>query len=168
MMRQDRTTSKGSRMSRRQVVTGAVLAAGAAAADHVRAQPSTAPLLTSSDIAAADRVAGRAYANDAERRMMAEGLASKRAVLQSLRGRHIPPDVEPAVHFSPRLAGTVLPAGPSVCTVSAGELPGYNGDPATLAFATVTELSRLIHARKVSSVELTRMYLGRLKEIGPR
>jgi len=156
------------RITRRRVVKGVITATGAAAVAKVAAQPATSASLAASDVAAADRVAGRSYANDAEREMMAEGLASRRAVLQSLRGRHIPPDVEPAAHFSPRLPGTVLPPGPSACTVSPGDLPAYNGDPATLAFCTATELSRLIHARKVTSVELTRMYLDRLKEIGPR
>src|SRR5438034_331003 len=37
-----------------------------------------------------------------------------------------------------------------------------------LAFATVPQLSELIRTKKVSSVELTKMYLGRLKKYGPK
>jgi Asp-tRNA(Asn)/Glu-tRNA(Gln) amidotransferase A subunit family amidase len=37
-----------------------------------------------------------------------------------------------------------------------------------LAFAPVTKLASLIRARKVTSTELTRMYLARLKKYGPR
>jgi len=44
----------------------------------------------------------------------------------------------------------------------------YHGNPASLAFATAAEMSRLIHAKKISSVELTKMYLKRLDTIGRR
>ncbi len=37
-----------------------------------------------------------------------------------------------------------------------------------IAFATVAELARLLRARKISSVELTRLFLDRLAELGPR
>ncbi|MBN2408528.1 MAG: hypothetical protein JXE07_02225, partial [Candidatus Aminicenantes bacterium] len=37
-----------------------------------------------------------------------------------------------------------------------------------LAFAPVTRLAELIRARKITSTELTRMYLARLKRYGPR
>ena len=37
-----------------------------------------------------------------------------------------------------------------------------------LVFASVTELSKLLRAKKISSVELTKMFLDRLEKLGPR
>src|SRR6185503_6316791 len=37
-----------------------------------------------------------------------------------------------------------------------------------LAFATVPQLAELIRTRKITSTELTKMYLGRLKRFGPK
>ncbi len=131
-------------------------------------QPATAPAdLTVADVAAADRVAGRDYIH-AEQEMMRGGLVAKRELLKSLRKQSIPPNVEPAVRFDPRLADTKQPPGPSRFRLSAGAVPEYNGNPATLAFASAAHLSRLIHAKQVTSLQLTQMYLERLKSIGPK
>jgi Asp-tRNA(Asn)/Glu-tRNA(Gln) amidotransferase A subunit family amidase len=133
-------------------------------------QAASAPAndIGAADVASADRIAGRDYHSDADREMMRDGLASKRETLRSLHTRHIPPDVEPAIHFTARLPVTPLPPGPSACTVSAAPLPDYSGNVEDLAFYSAADLSRLVHARKVTSVQLTEMYLHRLKEIGGR
>ena len=47
-------------------------------------------------------------------------------------------------------------------------MPAYNGSPESLAFATAVELSGLMRAGKITSMQLTRMYLDRLKRYGPR
>ena len=164
--------------SRRTVVkhlaVGGILASGATAAAQTKAAatkstslPTTAPdELTPTDVEALGRVLGHDY-RPHEREMMRGGLASKREVMESLRQRTIPPDVEPAIQFDPRLPDTQVPEGASSFAMSEAELPSYDGDPASLAFASAADLSRLIHAKKVTSVELTRMYLGRLKEHDP-
>src|SRR5207248_2124675 len=71
-------------------------------------------------------------------------------------------------HFDPRLPGTRFPHGESSARVSRGPQPRYDGHPASLAFASVVDLVRLLKARKVTSTALTRMYLDRLKRFGPR
>src|SRR3989304_5084100 len=43
--------------------------------------------------------------------------------------------------------------------------PSRDGD---VAFKTATELSRMLRARKISSVELTRIFLDRLETLGPQ
>src|SRR3990172_2747569 len=43
--------------------------------------------------------------------------------------------------------------------------PSRGGD---VAFKTVTELSRMLRARKISSVELTQIFLDRLETLGPK
>jgi Asp-tRNA(Asn)/Glu-tRNA(Gln) amidotransferase A subunit family amidase len=129
--------------------------------------PTTAPAaLPVADVEALDRVLAHEHTVE-ERQMMRGGLASKREAIRSLRKRTIPPDLEPAIRFDPRLPDTKIPQGPSSFAMSDAELPSYDGVPASLAFASAADLSRLIHAKKVTSVELTRMYLARLKEHNP-
>jgi Asp-tRNA(Asn)/Glu-tRNA(Gln) amidotransferase A subunit family amidase len=46
-------------------------------------------------------------------------------------------------------------------------MPERPGSDEGLAFLPVTELSKLVRSKKVSSIELTRLYLGRLKRFNP-
>ena len=146
----------------------------ATAATQPTTTPATQPAnpLTVGDVAAADKVAGRTYATDEQRAMMLESLESYRRRLSGYRERKLDPTVEPAVRFDPRLPETNLPAGPAWCTLSDAPAPvldlDANGGLESLAFATVAELSRLIKSRKLTSTQLTRMYLDRLKKYGPR
>ena len=156
--------------SRREVVKGAIIAAAAAATAD--AAPTTKPAttkaiaVTATDVTAFERISGRHF-NPAEREMMTAGLADLRPTLQRVRAAAIPPDVEPAIRFDPRPPGFTMPDVPAAFEPTARE-PAYDGHPESLAFATVAELSRLIHAKRITSIELTRMYLDRLKRIGPR
>src|SRR5262249_31689731 len=88
--------------------------------------------------------------------------------LQAVRLCSLSESVEPAAHFDPRLPGERYPSGKSSCQPGAGLAPRYSGDLDSLAFATVAELARLLKARKVTATSLARMYLGRLKQYGPR
>ena len=124
------------------------------------------PGFEETDIDAAGRLIGRTYA-EAEREMMRAGLSRTRETVQRLRAREIPPGVEHAVIFDPVLPGEQLPEGESRFEAPP-MTPEYDGKPESLAFATVAELSALLHAGKVSSVELTRMYLDRIKRHDPK
>ena len=150
------------------MVTGAsVTAQIKPAATTSTSLPTTAPSgLSTADVETLDRVLGHEHTTE-ERQLMRGGLASKRDLLRSLRKRTISPDVEPAIQFSPRLPDTKVPQGPSSFAMSDAEIPAYNGDPTSLAFASAADLSRLIHAKKVTSRELTNMYLARLKQHDP-
>lgn len=158
------------RPTRRGVVKNLLavgIAAAAGGATTTTSTTTSADDITPTDVAAADKLAGREF-NDAERKMMADNLGGTRQKLKALRARKIDPNIEPAVHFDPRVAGTVVPAGESKFTLSIGDVPEYSGDPESLAFASAVDLSRLIHAKKITSLELTKMYLERLKTIGPK
>jgi Asp-tRNA(Asn)/Glu-tRNA(Gln) amidotransferase A subunit family amidase len=155
----------------KNLVAGGLVASGGAALAQTKPSattstslPTTKPVgVSAADLEAVDRVLGHAYTPE-ERELMRGGIASKRDVVIKLRKRMIPPDVEPAVRFDPRLPETKVPAGASSFAMSDAPLPDYNGDPSSLAFASAAELSRLIHAKKVTSLELTKMYLARLKQ----
>src|SRR5262249_25925342 len=72
-----------------------------------------------------------------------------------------------AFSFRPALPGKKLSPGPGGLRLRKS-LPAARKPPEQLAFAPVTELAALIRTRQVSSVELTRMYLDRLKRYGPK
>jgi Asp-tRNA(Asn)/Glu-tRNA(Gln) amidotransferase A subunit family amidase len=137
-------------------------------ATNAASNPSSDNPIIITDVAAADKLAGRDY-TDAEREMMLPDLETFRRRYRRFRQQKLEPTVEPAAHFDPRLPGTVLPAGLSACTLRDGPLPEYDASSLeSLAFATVAQLARLIQARKATSTQLTRMYLDRLKRYGPR
>ncbi len=150
-----------------------VAAAGAVAAAHqtFAASATTATsapaALPPREIADALNAIGRDF-TPAEHQMMSEGLTARRELYQSLRRRKIDPRIEPAIQFNPRVPGVKYPFGSSSFKLSDGPLPDYSGDINSLAFASTADLSRLIHAKKITSVELTTMYLARLDKIGRR
>lgn len=160
------------RSSRRKFLRNVAGASAAAAAPALGATSATSPstqpdMISSDDIAAMARLTGHDYAAD-EIKLMIDGVDSNRDKLKSLHTRTIDPRIEPALTFDPRLPGVEYPAGESSFALSEAAPIPYNGDPTTLAFANVADLSRLIHAHKITSVELTKMYLHRLDTIGRR
>jgi len=91
---------------------------------------------------------------------------------QRLRDLKMPQDTEPAYVFRPALPGKE-PKGPA----TPGAAVRYTKPPRTLkrpanleevAFWPVTRLSALVERRLVTSTELTRMYLERLKRYQPK
>ena len=122
--------------------------------------------ITTDDLAVMERIAGR-EATEEQRQLMAKPVSTLRDALKAIRLSEFA-DGTPAFHFDPIIAGTALPTGESRCTLSDAPPPDYGGDPETLAFRTVAELARLIQARKVTALELTQLYLARLKKFGPR
>lgn len=129
--------------------------------------PSTPDAITVADVAAADKLAAR-DASPEERQLMLGSLETYRKRYKRFRELDVDVRIEPAVHFDPRLPGTQIPGGPSACVLSDGPAIEPGGDVEALAFAGVADLARLIRARRVSSTQLTRMYLDRLKRFGPR
>src|SRR6266403_1163353 len=86
-----------------------------------------------------------------------------------LRKIDVPLDTEPAIVFHPALPGFhVKQAGPKTKFKFGKNEPAQFKAVDDLAFATVPQLAELIRTKKVSSVELTKMYLGRLKRYGPK
>jgi Asp-tRNA(Asn)/Glu-tRNA(Gln) amidotransferase A subunit family amidase len=151
----------------RNIAAAGVASAASSSLAGATQPATTQPSLTPADVTATNRALGHDY-TDAETRMMTEGVQGKRDVITRIRSQPVPYTTPPAVSFDARLPGQTFPSGPSSFTLSDQPLPDYNGDPATLAFANAADLSRLIHAKKVTSLDLTKMYLARLKEIGPR
>jgi Asp-tRNA(Asn)/Glu-tRNA(Gln) amidotransferase A subunit family amidase len=94
---------------------------------------------------------------------------------EALRKIDVPLDTEPSTAFHPALPGKLkqlrerkgAAAKSTKVRASKVETPKFNSVE-DLAFATVVELAELVRTRKVSSVELTKMYLSRLKKYGDK
>ena len=89
---------------------------------------------------------------------------------EQLRELDIPLDTEPAITFRPYLPGKAPQPGatPGAKVDVSLQPPPRQASIEDLAFLPVTALAPLIQKRQVSSTDLTRMYLERLKTIGAR
>lgn len=123
--------------------------------------------VSAADLEAALRVADRSY-GEAERSLMLPGVREMRRGMKRVREAAIPQGAEPAFLFDPLVPGVPIPFGRAVFRPTKPQLPSYSGDPESLAFLPVSVLSALVRARKVTSVELTRIYLDRLKRFDPQ
>jgi Asp-tRNA(Asn)/Glu-tRNA(Gln) amidotransferase A subunit family amidase len=168
----------GKKVKRRDFIKGLAAVGMAGASGSVTAAangeqkpdaptPDVKDAITAEDIAHADKLAGRAY-SEKERQQMAREAGNIRKTLQTLRTGETDPLLAPAIHFEPRLPGMRVPEGKGSFRLSSAPTPAYNGSVESLAFATTVELSRLIRSGQVTSMQLTRMYLDRLKKYGPR
>jgi Asp-tRNA(Asn)/Glu-tRNA(Gln) amidotransferase A subunit family amidase len=134
------------------------------------------PKITPEMIDAASAIAGVSLTAD-QKEMMLEGLTKQRDSVAVIRTMKIPNSVAPAFVFDPVPAGMKLDterkpmrmsAAPDVSGLAAKASAGLAEDSDALAFASVRELAELRKTQKVSSVALTKMYLGRLKKYDSR
>jgi Asp-tRNA(Asn)/Glu-tRNA(Gln) amidotransferase A subunit family amidase len=104
---------------------------------------------------------------EAQREQLVNGLNQNLARYADLRAIHIDPDLAPPLYFSPLVPGTRLDRVARPFRPSA--LPRVRR-PANLedvAFWPLAHLAELLRTRQATSIELTRMYLGRLKRYNP-
>ncbi len=111
----------------------------------------------------AEWVAGLSL-SDEERALMLRGLNENLARFEKLRAVEVDNAVAPALGFRPLHRDT---GGPDSGARPISPIPMSRPSDADLAFRTVSELGGLIRAREISSEELTRLYLARLKEHDP-
>ncbi|HSJ65034.1 MAG TPA: amidase family protein [Gemmatimonadaceae bacterium] len=127
--------------------------------------------ITTESVACAAEVAGLEF-DETERELMVEGLRQQARRLQALHQIPLPNEVQPAIVFDPRPAhaplATVPPApGEARMRRSSVRVPAVPPSLEELAFAPVTVLSELVRTRRVTSEQLTRMYLARLERYDP-
>lgn len=117
-------------------------------------------------IRAAEKIAGLEFTPQ-ERALMLRSLTENLASYRELRKIEPPNSVSPALLFKP-----LVGAGPEYWKrepIGISSVPDISvpQDKDELAFYPVTALSQLIAQRKLTSVELTQLYLDRLKKYGP-
>ncbi|MGK2936180.1 MAG: amidase [Gemmatimonadaceae bacterium] len=122
--------------------------------------------ITAATVKCAEEIAGLGLADD-EREMMVAGLRSQEARIRSLHAIELANSEAPALTFNPLPAGKSVPAEPRRVerpSMRPGAIPR---DLEELAFASVAELGALVRARRVTSTQLTEMYLARIKRLDP-
>jgi len=124
--------------------------------------------INTEDIASAEKIAAL-HLTPKERRLMIDDLRDNASAYEKMRLTAIPNGVPPAVGFSPVAPGMAFPEE-RIPAYALADDPGLErpADLEGLAFWPVTSLARLIRSRKLTSTELTGIYLGRLKKYGPR
>ena len=109
--------------------------------------------------------------SDAEEEQALAGVNRNLESYEQLRAIDVPLDTEPAVTFRPYLPGKkpkpgATPGAKIKVTLQAPFARGASLDD--LAFLPVTALAPLVQRREVSSTDLTKMYIARLKKFGPK
>jgi Asp-tRNA(Asn)/Glu-tRNA(Gln) amidotransferase A subunit family amidase len=122
--------------------------------------------LTKSDVESAERVIGLTF-TDAERDSMLDDLEDNRESYDNLRAVTLENSTPPALVFNPLPVGFQPATGDSKLVTSPPERTAVPDDLEALAFYSVRDLAELIRTRKVTSTQLTKMYLDRLKRYGP-
>jgi Asp-tRNA(Asn)/Glu-tRNA(Gln) amidotransferase A subunit family amidase len=122
--------------------------------------------ITSEEIFYAGKLIGLEF-SEAKRDSMIDGLTQYRESYRTIRSYGLTNDIVPALQFDP------IPSGFSFAGQEGGLRTGSYTDvemPENLEniiYYSVGELAELIKQRKITSVQLTELYLGRLKEYGP-
>jgi Asp-tRNA(Asn)/Glu-tRNA(Gln) amidotransferase A subunit family amidase len=122
--------------------------------------------ITLRDIALAERVIGLQF-SEAKRDSMIDGLIQYRENYKTIRSYGLTNDVVPALLFNPIPPGFLVPTENSEFmskSFDGLEVPENIED---IVFYSIGELSELIRKRKITSVQLTELYLDRLKKYGP-
>src|SRR6266536_522078 len=104
---------------------------------------------------------------DAQEAMALSGVNRNLENYETVRKIDVPLDTEPAIAFHPARANKRLYVQKTKFRFGKVVAPQFKSVD-DLAFVTVPELAELIRTRKLSSTELTRMYLARLKRFGPK
>ncbi len=171
MKRRENAQPRPDRMARRRFLTAipAAVAGGLAAPAIARQQQQAPPRIDKPTLDCAEKIFGIDF-TDAEEEAAARGVSRNLDSFEQLREIKVPLDTEPAVTFRPYLPGRkpkpgATPGAPIAVTLSAPAARTSSLDD--LAFLPVTSLAALVKQRRVSSTDLTRMYLARLKKYGP-
>src|SRR5687768_3866225 len=123
--------------------------------------------ITVETIASAEEVAGVSF-DPEERELMLDGLKQQEQRIEALHKVSLPNSVSPAIVFDPVPPGKKIPPPvkrPMVRSRVAPRNIGTNVDE--LAFLPVSELSELVRRNRVTSLQLTQMYLARIKQYDP-
>ncbi len=123
--------------------------------------------ITKEMIADCEVVAGLEF-TDEERELMVQGLNRRLDGYEVIRSLELVNKVPPALYFEPVPPGRTVTREPGVSRRSEVRIDRVPSDLEEVAFWPVTHLAKLIETRRLSSVQLTTMYLERLKKYGPK
>ncbi|HEX7158200.1 MAG TPA: amidase, partial [Edaphobacter sp.] len=152
------------------VLWGMAAQAPAASGGDGKTEAPALPKITPEMIDAAAAIAGVSLTAE-QKTMMLDGLTKQRDSVMAIRSLKLQNSVAPAFVFDPVLPGMRFETERKLMRVSAA--PDVSqlasaGVSDGLAFASVRELAELVKTRKVTSLELTKMYVARLKQYDPQ
>ncbi len=124
--------------------------------------PDQDPVISPEQIAAAEALLGLDF-TQAQRQQMLEIIKSRRGQYEGIRAADLDNSVPLSLHFNVNSAGAAPAAVPRSYAMSAQPPVTRPADLEEAAFYTVTQLAELIRSRQVTSLELTEMYLARLR-----
>jgi Asp-tRNA(Asn)/Glu-tRNA(Gln) amidotransferase A subunit family amidase len=113
-------------------------------------------------IRAAENLAGLKF-TDAERDLMLEALDFNLSAYEAIGYVAVPNHIQPATHFSPILPGRTITSSARRGATRPRPSTRRPASDVDLAFLPVMELAELLRTRQVTSTELTRLYLDRLR-----
>jgi Asp-tRNA(Asn)/Glu-tRNA(Gln) amidotransferase A subunit family amidase len=135
---------------------------------QAQTQGQDASQITAEMVKGAAKIAGLTFSDEAVKRIV-EGLNRKNGFLrnyESLRELKLGNGVPPAFVFNPVLPGVKLPTEQKPFKMTKVKVAAPKTDE-DLAFLPVTHLAKLIEKREVKSIDLTKLYLERLKKYDP-
>jgi hypothetical protein len=135
------------------------------------------PKITPEMIDQAAILAGIGPFTDEQKKMMIDGLVDRNGSMKAIRKLNLPNSVAPCFVFHPQPARGQVSKAPTTVHVLAPKAPasmgmiGWKAEESVtapsssddLAFASVSHLASLLKARKITSLDLTKMYIARLK-----
>jgi Asp-tRNA(Asn)/Glu-tRNA(Gln) amidotransferase A subunit family amidase len=123
--------------------------------------------ITPATVADAEEVAGVQFEPE-EREMMIDGLKLQTQRIAALHKIPLDNAISPALVFNPLPTGKTLRPDRRRAPVRSRATPrAVSGNLEDLAFLPVTALSDLVRQKRVTSLQLTQMYLARLKKYDP-
>ncbi len=132
--------------------------------------PVSKPGIKAADVKRAEKMVGLSY-TDSERKQLLETVNERAKHYEALRAVQLDNSVAPALYFDPRSAAQRAPQvvheDPRMYRMSPAPDVQRPADLEDVAFYPVTYLAELIRTRQVTSLELTEMYINRLKRYDP-
>ncbi len=119
------------------------------------------------DIRAAEKVIGLKL-TEAERDSMLDGIRENADKYEDIRSVNLLNSVWPAMMFNPIPVGKSFDSEQIPFQIARPENVRRPAHLEDVAFWSIPELAELIRTRQVTSLELTQMYLARLKKYGPK
>jgi Asp-tRNA(Asn)/Glu-tRNA(Gln) amidotransferase A subunit family amidase len=129
---------------------------------QVSSNPITREMVTN-----AEKIIGLNF-SDAKRDSMLDGLKDQLSNYENIRNISLSNSVPPAILFNPIPVGMKLESIRKPFVMSDPGKVGVPDNIEELAFYSVGQLAQLVKTRRITSEQLTKMYLSRLKQYGPK
>jgi Asp-tRNA(Asn)/Glu-tRNA(Gln) amidotransferase A subunit family amidase len=122
--------------------------------------------VTRSQIAVTEKMFGLSF-SDSKRDSMTGYLTDRLKIYNYLQSQNLSNDIPLPLWYSPLLPGMKVPRKQMPVHFDIPEKVSMPADKSQLAYYSIPQLASLIEHRKITSEQLTRFYIDRLKKYGP-